>query len=294
MSDNTQILKSKALMVRLTRKKMNRNKMDKDMGSMIRDMKNVTDDGAVRVNKSLFTKTSTEGYQKIFSDGSKYFYRTTLPWDEKGWRLLSIDLYKDFTKTMKSYTKQYREAVLAFIDGMESHVEEARTMLGDAFRQEDYKFISSNGSINREMLLDQFSMEVEFNTVTSGDDLRCSLTDTDREIIAEQINEQAQAKFQKANEHIVTTLHEAIFSIHDRLCKGKQIFRDTLIGNLEELCDLIPKLNIAGDPAINLLASEAKLKLAKWTPQTLREDDTKRKEVSDEAKKLLDNMGGII
>lgn len=293
--DNTEVLKQKALMVRLSRHKLSRNKMDKTLGQELRKNKNVDDDSAVRVNKSIFTKASTDQYMKIYNEGSKYFYRVTLPWDDQGWRLLAIDLYGDFTKKMKSYTKQYREQVVTFVEQIEKNIEEAKAMLGDAWKAEDYdKFLRPNGTVDSEWLFEQFQFEVEFNTVTSGDDLRASLTDDDKEIIADQINAQALAKFQRANEHIINTLHKCIFEIHERLCKKENIFRDTLISNLEELCDIIPAMNIAGDPAINKLAEEAKLKLAKWDPQTLRDDPKARKAVAKDAEKILDNMKGII
>ena len=291
---NTDVLKNKCLMVRLSRKKINRNKMDKDLGQELRDKKNVTDSAAVRVNKSIFTAESSEKYMKVFNEGSKYFYRVTLPWDDQGWRLLSIDLFKEFTTKFKGFTRDYREAVLDWVENIGQHIEDSKAVLQGAWSQDDYKFISANGLFDREWLLDQFGFEVEFNTVTNGDDLRASLTETDREVIAEQINAQAMAKFAKAQEHIITSLHECIFSIHERLCVGDQVFRDTLLSNLEDLVDLIPKLNIANDPALNLLASEAKVKLLKWDPQTLRDDPMARKEVSDDAAKILNNMKGII
>jgi hypothetical protein len=205
-----------------------------------------------------------------------------------------VDLYEDFTKKMKSFTKQYREAVVGFIDGIEVHIEQARSMLGEAFDESDYTFIRSAGNVDREFLLDQFAMEVEFDTITSGDDLRASLNEADREIIADQINKRATEKFARANEHIITSLHECVFAIHDRLCQDENVFRDTLITNLEELCDLIPKMNIAGDPAINAMAKQAVDKLGKWDAQTLRDNLLARKEVSDESAKILDNMKGVI
>ncbi|MBW2645180.1 MAG: hypothetical protein JRE23_03190 [Deltaproteobacteria bacterium] len=291
---NTEVLKSKALMVRLVRKKLNRNKMDKDLGVLIRDLKSVTESSAVRVNKSLFSKSCTDAYMKVYNDGSKYFYRVTLPWDDRGWRLLSIELFEDFQKTVKKYTKDYRAKVMDFIEHIDGHIEEAKKMLGEAFSIDDYKFLASNGSVDQEYLLDQFSFEIEFNTVTSGDDLRASLTEDDREIIADQINKQATENFARANEHIITSLHECILAIHERLCNDENVFRDTLVTNLEDLCDLIPKMNIAGDIKINELAADAKAKLTKWEPAILREVPSIRKDVSNEAKKILKGMEGLI
>jgi hypothetical protein len=291
---NTEVLKSKALMVRLNRKKLNRNKMDKDLGTLVRDLKNVSESGAVRVNKSLFSKSCTDAYMKVYNDGSKYFYRVTLPWDDRGWRLLSIELFEDFQKTIKAHTRQYRARVLDFIENIGSHVEDAKKMLGDAFSIDDYKFLAPNGSVDQDYLLDQFGFEVEFNTVTSGADLRATLTADDREIIAEQIDKQAKENFQRANEHIITSLQECIFAIHERLCVDENVFRDTLITNLEDLCDLIPKMNITNDILINDLAANAKAKLAKWDPDVLREVPSIRKDVSKEAKKILKGMEGLI
>jgi hypothetical protein len=268
--------------------------MDKDLGILVRDLKNVSESGAVRVNKSLFSKACTEAYMKVYNDGSKYFYRVTLPWDDRGWRLLSIELFEDFQKTIKTYTKNYRAKVLDFIENISAHIEDSKMMLGEAFRIEDYKFLAPNGSVDQDYLLDQFGFEIEFNTVTSGDDLRATLTEDDREIIADQIDKQATENFQRANVHIITSLHECIFAIHERLCDDENVFRDTLITNLEDLCDLIPKMNIANDPAINHMAEVAKQQLTKWDPAVLREVPSIRNDVSNDAKKILKDMEGLI
>lgn len=292
---NTELIKNKALTVRLTRKKLNRNKMDKDLSTMVQEMKNVTDKSSVRVNKSLFPKEATDKYQKVITEAAKYFYRVTTPWDDKGFRLLSVDIYKDFIKTMKGHTRAFREAVMDFIDGFENNIEAMRPVLGDAFSLADYsEYLLSTGGVNREGLLEKFALEVEYGTVSDGDDLRATLTEKDREVISAHITEQNNKKFAKSQEHIITTLHEHILAIHERLSKSENIFRDTLIGNLEDLCDIIPKMNIANDPAIDQLAAEAKATLCKWDAATLREVPSIREDVADEADKMLKGMEGLI
>ena len=167
--------------------------------------------------------------------------------------------------------------------------------LGEAFSRQDYDYLFlSNGQLDRDGLMKQFQLEVEFGTVADGDDLRASLTDDDREIIAAHITEKNNIKFAATQKHIITVLHEHIMAIHERLCKDKNVFRDTLIGNLEDLCDLIPKMNIAGDPVLNQLAVDAKKALCSWDAQTLRDDPELRADVADKADKILDNMKGLI
>jgi hypothetical protein len=268
--------------------------MDKSLSDYLQDVKEVTDKSSLRVNKSLFPKEATDQYQKVITEAAKYFYRVTTPWDDKGWRLLSIDIYKDFTKKMKQFTREFRETVTSFVDGFEANMEAMRPVLGQAFNPSDYSEWFSNGFVNREELKNRFELEVEFGTVSDADDLRATLTETDREVIAAHITEKNNEKFAKSQEHIITVLHEHIMAIHERLSKKENVFRDTLIGNLEDLCDLIPKMNIAGDPALNALAANARAKLCKWDPSTLREVETVREDVSQEAGKILDGMKGLI
>jgi len=239
--EHKDVLKNKALMVRLTRKKLNRNKTDKALSEELTKLKSVNEAGAVRVNKSLFTKESTDAYMKIYSEASKYFYRVTLPWDDKGYRLLSIDIFEEFSKKFKSFSNQYRKHVLDFIDKVAEHVEAAKGVLGEAFDASDYTFLLDNGGVDTEHLLAQFALDIEYDVVTSGDDLRAVLTEADREAVAAQIDEQAMQKFGKAQAHIVQTLHDHIFAIHERLCEGDKVFRDTLIGNLNDLCTLFQR-----------------------------------------------------
>lgn len=291
---HTDIIKSKAVLVKLKRAKMSRNKMDKDLSQFVADHVKATEEGAVRVNKSIFTKASTQEYMDIYNEASKYYYKVTLPWDDKGYRLLSVKIFKEFTKKFKDFTTRYRQVVNTFIDGIEGHIEEAKALLGTGWKAEDYKFLSANGGIDRSWLMDQFNLEVEFGTVTGKDDLRAEITEDDREAIAEQIEARSLEKFAKSQESVVIRVKEVVGKMHERLCSADATFRDTLVPNVEELIDIIPALNITGDAAINRLADECRKKLLNWDCQTLRDDPEKREEVSQAADKILKQAEGLI
>jgi hypothetical protein len=207
---------------------------------------------------------------------------------------LSVEIYEDFTTKFKSFTGNYRKQVTAFIDGVEGHVEAMRPVLGDSFKIEDYKFLSTNGGVNRDMLLEQFELSVEFDTVTTGDDLRASLTEVDREVIATEMDRRATEKFARSQEHVVISLIETVGKMHERLKDADGTFRDTLVTNLEELVDLVPKMNIAGDPAINEVAAKAREQLCHWDAQTLRDDPEKRADVSMKADDILKQAEGLL
>ena len=293
---NTELLKNKALTVRLSRKKPNRNALDKAMSTELQELKGITDKTALRVNKSLFPREASQVYQDVITEAGKYFYKNTTPWDDKGWRLLSIEMYKDFTKTMKGYTRRFREAAQGFIDQVDANIEKMKPVLEKAFNIEDYhKFVSATtGLVDTERVSDMFSLEVEYGTVADGDDLRASLTEDDREVISAHITKKNNEKFAKSQEHIAQSLLDHVAKIHERLSDKDNTFRDSLIKNLNDLCDLVPRMNIADDEDLNQMAAEAKRKLCHWKPSEIRDSTSIRSDVANEAETLLTNMKGLV
>lgn len=76
--------------------------------------------------------------------------------------------------------------------------------------------------------------------------------------------------------------------------KGKQkdvVFRDTLIGNIAEIVELAPKMNLTGDIVINAFVDEMK-DLTKYTPEDLRDDKGKRNEAAEKAADIMKRMSG--
>jgi hypothetical protein len=287
-------IQSKAMLVRLTTKKLNRNTRDKILSAEMVDRVKASEAGALRVQKSLFSKQATKAYEQLLNEARKYYYRVTLPWDYRGFQLLPVAMYKDFTDKMKSYTSQYRELVNEFIDSVEVHISEAKDMLGEAFNIEDYNFVHTDGTVDRTALMECFDLSIEYSVIPDTNDIRVTLTDEDKQALAEEIESKSQQKFAESQKHIITLLYDHICAIHERLSVDEHVFRDSLIGNLEQLCDLIPKLNISNDPTINNLAREAKAKIASWDPGALREDNVARKEVAKAADEIMGKMQGIV
>jgi hypothetical protein len=87
-------------------------------------------------------------------------------------------------------------------------------------------------------------------------------------------------------------LGKALGSVVDRLKDPDTIFRNSLITNLRELCDQLPKLNVMGDPEILKLAAQAE-EIAHLEPDQIRDNDTVRSEAHKKAADILANMGII-
>jgi homoserine kinase len=78
----------------------------------------------------------------------------------------------------------------------------------------------------------------------------------------------------------------------DKLSTPDAVFRDSLVTNLSDLCDLIPALNFSGDSELATLAEATRAKLAGIDPQKLRDDFKVRGQIAGEAGALLAQITG--
>ena len=72
------------------------------------------------------------------------------------------------------------------------------------------------------------------------------------------------------------------------------MFRDSLIGNVEELVELIPGLNVLDDPDIEAVRLQVKAKLLGNDAKDIRKDPALREELAGEAKQIMDTMAGFM
>jgi hypothetical protein len=97
-------------------------------------------------------------------------------------------------------------------------------------------------------------------------------------------------RLEKCIDRIATTLPK--FEPAERGSKAVGVFRDTLIENARDLCEVLPRLNLTGDADLNNYCQQVKEKIAVYDAQDLRDDAMLRKNVADEASSILDQMAG--
>jgi hypothetical protein len=138
----------------------------------------------------------------------------------------------------------------------------------------------------------RYSWGVEYNPVPNASDFRVSLPSNEIAAIAARTEERVKAAFQDAmtgKDGAVTRLYEVVEKIQAKLSEPDGIFRDTLIGNARELCDILTRLNVTDDPKLEVFRRQTEL-LAASEPQTLRDVPEVRVNVANEAQSILDAM----
>ena len=247
---------------------------------------------AGRYHKVLLPKTALAEIQKIMSDARQEHYFMTLPWDDNGYRVLPAAAYMDHTERMRELSNRFSPAVETLAQQFGQLVEEAKVRLGGLFRHEDYP--------TPEELRTKFSFETKVMPLPDATDFRVALGDEEKERIKRQITAAVEASLQVASRELWQRLYEAVSHLAERLQAYKVTeegvehpFRDSIVTNLVKLVDVLPKLNVTGDPELERLAAQVRDSLL-IDPHELRKSDSVRSETAKTAMAIATRMAAYM
>jgi hypothetical protein len=106
--------------------------------------------------------------------------------------------------------------------------------------------------------------------------------------LQQQYEEFFNNKLSDAMQDAWNRLHECLTKMSDKLAgEEKQIFRDSLVNNAVDLCELLTKLNVTNDSKLEVMRKKLESALVGVTAVDLRKDDDTRLSVKAEVDKIL-------
>ncbi len=276
-------LTNKAMLVHLSISQWTGRKYDKAVSAKVAQDYN-TEESAGRYNKVLIAEKAIKEISKIVTEVREFHYANTLPWSDWGDRVLPSANYLVYMQAMQSYKEKFNASVQKFILNYPSLVEEARIRLNGMFRADDYP---SAGQIG-----DRYNFDMYITPLPDAGDFRVSLQSAEVDRIQQDIESRVKDRSQTALNDLWTRLHTAVGHMVDRLSDDEKIFRDSMVTNIVELADLLPRLNVFEDPNLDKIIKEVQSRLCSYQPQQLRDDQTVRKQAAKDAKSILDAMAG--
>lgn len=239
-------------------------------------------DEAGRYNKILIAKTHLANIQKISSAARSFHYENTLPWDDKGGRLLPAANYFNYISSIRSFKDDFEREINHFLAVYPNLKEEARQRLHGLFNEEDYPDPGS--------LAAKFAFRNSILPMPTAQDFRVELRESEVESIRESIKEQIEASTQAAQHDLWQRIFKVVSHMSERLSDPDNKFKNSLVSNISELCDLLPKLNVTNDAKLDKAVEEIKAKLTVHDSQVLRDDEQIRNKTAVEAQKILRKM----
>ncbi|MDE2981595.1 MAG: hypothetical protein OXU74_10410 [Gemmatimonadota bacterium] len=247
---------------------------------------------AGRYTKRLLPKVALAALNATMSETRTQHDAQSLPWDDKGSRLLTVANYEHYTEVMDALRERLVRQRARFIEDYDDYVEQARIDLGKLFRIEDYP--------SKDRLRDRFSIRYRITAVPDADHFIARLASDDTERVKRDIESHIEEQLHDAVGDLYRRLAEAVERVSERLDEdgdGKPlVFRDTMISNIRDLVDVVPRLNIFGDQRLAHLCQQVKDRIARVEPDSLRPsktfDPAARDRVKRDADALLEQFAG--
>lgn len=257
-------------------------------------------DGAALIERDAGAKTGTVTARKKVLPGCAeldailkhnnafrlWFYDQTLPWDDNGGRILPAPNAEDFMRGVGDKRAKGLELVNAFVAVYPDMYQKAQLSLGTLWDARAYPDPS--------VIRSKYGYKFHAEPIADMSDLRNFEGFTSEEM-EERIIEAEQAaadRLANAQKDLWTRLFTGVNAMADKLAVpiGAQgsIFRDSLVNNLIELADLLPKMNVVADPALAKMVGDLKKNLLGVHPEALRNNPDIRAERARKAREMAE------
>lgn len=250
-----------------------------------------------RYNKILIDPEVLAAVAKLASEARDWHEKQTLPWSDKGPRILPAANYWAYMEGVRTRRVAYDAAVCALVAAYPAALDEARGRLNGLFDEADYPAADD--------LAERYSFGTRVVPLPDAGDFRVALGVDELASVRADIERDVRKATGDAMRDLWQRAYDAVAKMIERLGayqpaedggKAKGVFRDTLVGNLAELADLLPRLNVTADPNLDALASKLRTQLCQFTPDELRADANKRGQTKQAAAQIIaamaDFMGG--
>ncbi len=235
------MLHDKAMIANLNIRSWTARKHDRAISDEVDSNHGAKDGG--RYNKLLIDKAALDPLAKHAGQTRDYHYKMTLPWGDNGDRLLPAQSYLEYTKAMRSYKNDGETLTRTFVAAYPNLVADARGRLGTLYDASDYPPVSD--------IAGRFGVNVGFLPVPDAKDFRVDVGDEALAEIKRSINDSVAERQAGAVKECWTRLNDVVGKLHVMMLKDKPIFRDSIVSNVTDLIELLPKLNITNDKALN-------------------------------------------
>lgn len=283
----TSAIHDKAMLVRLTIRRWHPHKTDRKVSDEVAKTHN-SDASMGRYRKRLLAKEVFDRLRKAENELRRVHWTLTLPWGDDEKRLLSGAGYLKYRKDIDEQIKEFKEAVAEFMPQYPAFREQAKVRMNGLFNEDDYP--------TAEKLAKKFGVEVVVDPVPTGKDFRVDVGDQEMARVRKDIEDRAQETLRAGMRDVWDRLRDVVGKASERLNAydgTNHSFRDSLVGNIVELIDIVPLLNVTNDPVLTQFTNDIRSGLTLNSAEVLRDDKKIRETTAAKADEILKKMGAL-
>ncbi len=274
-------LPQRALLVALSISEWTGRRRDREITAQI-----ARDHGADRkvgcYTKTLVPKKYLAPIAEVRTEARALHQKLTLPWFDDGLRILPVDLHLHYMEQFRDLRSRFNAAVSGFVADYENAKAAAVLELGTLYSKDDYP--------SKAKLEEAFSFTVRPQPLPTGEDWRIDLPEATVQGIRRDLEAQLEDARRIGLADVYQRLADVVSRMATTLAEPGKIFRDSLVGNVRDLCRLLPALNIGADPDLDSLSRDIERRLASLSPAVLRQSSSRRQSAAIDAAALFETI----
>ena len=179
-----------------------------------------------------------------------------------------------------------------------------QSRLGTLLKVEDYPGMRCEG--NRlvfrfpQELREKYSFKVDVKPLPDANDFRVQIGDSERERLKRQIADSVQAALRSGTRDLWQRLYEAVSRMSTRMTEynsaeegNKPKLYKSMVGNIVELVDVLPRLNISGDTELERMTDSVRRSLLVDTEE-LKKSEVLRVDTAKAATDIMQRMAAYM
>jgi len=291
-------LTSRAMLCTFSTSAYSGRKADKKATREIREWHQITEEKVIEAKKRTFPEDapSYKAITAIIGKGRDAFHEETLPWLQNGTGILPAANFMHCTERFNVLEREFYQALPAFFEEWPQLVEQAQGILKTLFDPTDYPPLAK--------LKKRFSFGIKIFPMPDESDFRADIPDDQLDVIKIEMAANIENTVKQSMMEPYSQLWDAVAHMASRLqaqttcpcrkCKGKTFksdqFGDSLVENVAEVCERLPRLNLLADPKLDEMILVVKASLTTIAPDLLRGNEEVKKSLAERAQAIRDEM----
>jgi hypothetical protein len=275
---------SSSVLVELNISVWTANKLDKRITNDVLIANGATNADAGQFRKNLMSGTTLRKDIADFAASCRLWHNTTtLPWADRGARLLPTSLFLDYKTEANKRKARFDHMVEHFLREYPSLQAQAQAHLGALYDPNDYP--------SAEEVASKFGYRMVFTPLPEAGDFRLDIANEDLAALRTQYEESLNTRVAEAMQSQWDKLHDMLSRMSDKLVEpdgeDKRRWHDTFIGNAREMCAMLGHLNVTKDPKLEEARRKLEHAIHGVDIDDIKEDVAVREDVKAKLDKIL-------
>lgn len=264
-------------------------KLDKKASEEVTGINNAAK-GVANVNKKLLGDCAELiAVQKFVANTRNVHYSSTAPWSNTGLCILPTSRYFKYHEQMTGLQTEFERLVEQFLTAYDWEISQAQVKLGDLFNPDEYPTVDN--------LRSRFKFRLNYMPLPDAGDWRVEMEQDALNTLKTHYETFYSNQLQAALNDVWVRTHEALSAMSEKLDytddETKKVFRDSLVGNVLKVVDLLADFNITGDVQMTAMKNRLEDAMRGVTPEALREDAYLRQKTKQEVDAVLKSLPSL-